>query len=759
MPRGFIRTVFPYVIAAVAVAAATFVRMLLGLLFAAQIPYSLYFPAIALAAMTGGMRVGVFATALSMITASIWFELPVYRPPTPLATVAVGVLFCSVGLLLAYMSALLRKARSTAEQRTEALRESEQRYRGIVEAAQEGIWILDLSGRTTYANSKMAELMACGVDELIGLHFTEYFLLPDRDAARQRVSDRLSGRLKGVSEVRLRRRDGSTLLAQVNVSVLMDAAGDAVGLMGLVSDITARHQLLATAEQLRLHIANSPLGIIEFDRDGRILTWSARATEIFGWESREAIGKTSTELALIPEEDLASVRAAAAAATDSRQRAAIFRNRNRRKDGATIQCEWYVSFLYDDAGRWPSILAQVLDVTARRHIEEERDRLLAETHAARMEAERANCAKDEFLATLSHELRSPMQAVLGWVSLMERGQLGGERLRQAVEVISRNVRHERQLIDDMLDISRIVAGKLQIEREPADLRAIVREIVDSFLPAAQERSVRLSTHLDDCGLLLVDHHRMRQVVGNLLNNALNFSPPGSVIEVDVVRQDGHARIRIRDHGEGIEPHVLPHVFERFHQADGTSTRRHGGLGLGLAIAKHLVEMHGGTIEAASEGKGRGATFDVRLPLIGAPTVLTKVPPTLAALRLAGVSVLVVDDCNDTRDLLNFLLLERGATVRTAASRPEALALLDDFRPEVLISDLRMPERDGYALLDEIRGRGVQVGAILLTGYADAGTRQTALARGFDLHLTKPIDPDELVHAVSTLLNTSRSLKM
>jgi signal transduction histidine kinase len=389
----------------------------------------------------------------------------------------------------------------------------------------------------------------------------------------------------------------------------------------------------------------------------------------------------------------------------------------------------------------------------RRRHDREQARMLAELHAARLEAEQANRAKDEFLAILSHELRSPMQTILGWSAVLEQGGLAAERAGQAVAVIARNARHEARLIDDLLDASRIVAGKFEIDLEPADLGAIVQETTDALAPDALGKSLSMVCQLEDCGFVIAHAPSLRQVFTNLLTNAIKFSPEDGRIDVRAFLDDDWLAVTIRDQGEGIAPDVLPHIFDGFRQADASTTRKHGGLGLGLAIAKHIVELHGGTIEAASAGIGHGAMFKIRLRPAAA------VPSTSAVRRpgpaLVGASVLVVDDDQDARDFLAFVLSEQGASVHVASSAKEAASMLGQYGPEILITDLSMPVHDGFSTLQHLRALGRPFGAILLTGYADAGTRHRALDAGFDLHLAKPVDPDELVQAVQTVREQER----
>jgi signal transduction histidine kinase/ActR/RegA family two-component response regulator len=388
--------------------------------------------------------------------------------------------------------------------------------------------------------------------------------------------------------------------------------------------------------------------------------------------------------------------------------------------------------------------------------------------SARAEAEAANRTKDEFLATLSHELRTPLSAVLGWARLLRAGKVDDDTMARALETIERNARSQAQLIEDLLDVSRIISGKLRLEVRQLDLPPVIEAALDVVRGAAEAKRVALETSLDRLlGPVAGDPDRLQQVVWNLLSNAVKFTSEGGRVEIRLERVAGRAEIRVSDTGAGIPPELLPHIFERFRQGDGSSTRSHGGLGLGLAIVRHIVELHGGSARAESDGPGRGSTFTISLPLA---VVWTPEPTALAAstghgagtLRpapiLAGIGVLIVDDLDDARDLLKTLLEQYGAEVRTAGSAPAALAMLAQFPTDVLVSDIEMPDQDGYALIRALRERKpaheASVPAVALTAYASAGDRVRALAAGFQVHVAKPVDPGELVDIVSKLAGGS-----
>ena len=404
------------------------------------------------------------------------------------------------------------------------------------------------------------------------------------------------------------------------------------------------------------------------------------------------------------------------------------------------------------------------DVSEQKRVEAERLRLFELESAARREAEEASRLRDEFLATVSHELRTPLTAILGWVQMLRSGSLPPEKHARALETVERNARAQAQLIEDLLDVSSILAGKLRLEVAVVDLRAVVEAALETVRPAAEAKGVRLQATLATGSTVMGDAHRLQQVVWNLLSNAVKFTPRAGRVQVLVECCESAVEISVADTGRGIPRDFQSHVFERFRQADGATTRAHGGLGLGLSIVRQLVEMHGGTVSVFSEGEGRGACFTVRLPLAVARRREVSPPPALAGLlaargiacppTLAGLHVLVVDDEVDTREMLQALLEHCGAHVRLAPSVPEAVRLFTARRPDLLLSDIGMPDADGYALIDQIRKlppeAGGRVPAVALTAYARTEDRTRALLAGFNNHVSKPVEPLELLAVLASL---------
>lgn len=424
-------------------------------------------------------------------------------------------------------------------------------------------------------------------------------------------------------------------------------------------------------------------------------------------------------------------------------------------------------------GRVIGTLTIIEDVTERvaREAElqaqlEDRSRLLSNEKLARNEAERANRLKDEFLATISHELRNPLNAILGWAHMMRLGNLTPANVERAVETIYRNAKSQAQLVSDLLDVSRIISGKLRLDVRMIDLLQIVNAAVDSIRPAADAKNIHLQTMLDPAaGPISGDADRLQQVVWNLLTNAVKFTPKGGRIQVKVQRINSHVEIVVTDSGLGINHEFLPYVFDRFRQADASTTRVHGGLGLGLSIVHQLVDLHGGSVSVDSEGEGKGASFTVTLPFVGVvdnPKDVEAVHPahsdeliSFAGLpSLEGLKVLVVDDEEDTRELIREVLKKCGAEVITSPSVTGAMIALEQHKPDILISDLGMPDEDGYALISKVRAlpaeQGGQIPAAALTAYARAEDRMRVLRSGFQFHLPKPVDSAELVTVVASL---------
>ena len=418
-----------------------------------------------------------------------------------------------------------------------------------------------------------------------------------------------------------------------------------------------------------------------------------------------------------------------------------------------------VTPIRDEAGDVQQLVTVSRDISEQKRAEQERALLLASERAARSEAERAARMKDDFVSTLSHELRTPLNAILGWIGVLKQHQ-SPDTVAKAIEVIDRNSRRQSQMVDDLLDMSRIMSGKLRLDVQRLDVASVIEETVASAQPAADAKGVRVVKVLGSAAIVQGDAGRLQQVVWNLVSNAIKFTPRGGLVQVTLRKVSSHIHIQVSDSGQGIRSDLLPHVFQRFRQGDASATRHHGGLGLGLAIVKNLVEMHGGSVEAASEGEGLGSVFTVRLPLALAaalpestgdgPEPEQRPPGDL----LDGLQVLVVDDEADARDVVQRLLEDAGARVKTAETAGQALAILDrGLAPDIILSDIGMPDQDGYDFMRRVRSMDsavAEVPAAALTALARVEDRKRALMAGYQTHLAKPVDPSELVAMVASL---------
>jgi PAS domain S-box-containing protein len=508
--------------------------------------------------------------------------------------------------------------------------------------------------------------------------------------------------------------------------------------------------LRKSEDQFRLLVEQvKDYAIFMLDPEGYITSWNTGAYNIKGYEAQEIIGQHFSRF--YPPEALAKNWPAYELEVAKREGRFEDEGWRVRKDGSLFWANVVITALYDETGTHIGFAKVTRDLTERRRTES---------------IEEANRRMNDFLAMVSHELRTPLNAMLGWVRLLRSGRLDPETFDRGLETIERNTLSQAKLIEDLLDVSRIVSGKLRLSVEPLDVEPVLKAAVDSVRLAAEAKGIRLHLVADStAGLVLGDRERLQQVVWNLLSNAIKFTPKGGKVSIELTRVDSSIELTVSDTGRGISPDFLPHVFERFRQADASTSRKHGGLGLGLAIVWYLVESHGGTVRAESEGEGKGAAFVVRLPIApvrretakskahtgnGSTHVGFECPPALA-----GVRVLVVDDEADTREMLALVLRECEAEVYPAESVPEALAALDEWDPEILVSDIGMPGEDGYELIRRVRARpaarGGAIPAVALTAYARFEDRMRALAAGFQMHVAKPVEPTELVMVIHSLL--------
>ena len=503
--------------------------------------------------------------------------------------------------------------------------------------------------------------------------------------------------------------------------------------------------------------------IISKDLNGVVRSCNAAAERMFGYSAAELVGRP---IRLIIPADRQAEEDDIIARLRRGERVDHFQTIRRAKDGRLLDVSLTVSPVRDTTGRVIGASKIARDITEQKRAAAERERLLEAERVARAEAERANRVKDDFVAMVSHELRTPLNAILGWTQLMTRGRNDPALIQRGIDVVARNTRLQAQLISDLLDISRIVAGKLQLDTRSVDLRAIVGQSLETIEEEARSKGVVIEPVLDDAGSLVSgDAARLQQICWNLLSNAVKFTPRGGRVRLRLTFDGPWAQVEVADTGVGIRPEFLPHVFDRFQQADRSITRQFGGLGLGLSIVKHLVELHGGTVEASSQGEGKGATFLVTLPVLSdvSEQERRRDPAESAdtGVALDAIRLLVVEDESDTLEFLRRLLTTHGATVLTAATANEALTLVRDQRPDLMISDIGLPEMDGYDLIQNVRRQpspGRDIPAIALTAYARSEDRTRALRAGYQAHIAKPVEPNELLAMIASFVELTGARK-
>jgi hypothetical protein len=658
------------------------------------------------------------------------------------------------------------------------LRESEARFQLLVASVRDyAIFMLDPMGHVLTWNAGAERFKGYRAQEIIGQHFSVFY--PDEARQKRWPEHELAvAKETGVFEDEgwRVRKDGSLFWANVVITAMRNADDELLGFAKVTRDLTQRRaqeeELRRSEERFRLLIEGvREYAIFMLDANGRVATWNVGAERIKGYAAADIIGQHFSVFypqeardSGWPEHEL-QLAAEKGSFVDTGWRV--------RKDGTTFLANVTISALRDDTGRLLGYAKLTRDLTESRRIEaiefanQQREEMLEAERSARMAAQRATRVKDEFLATLSHELRTPLSAILGWTQVLLKGRSlkGLDEQRRAIEVIDRNARAQVQLINDLLDMSRIMTGKLRLDLHQISLASVVEAAVDSAKPLAEAKGIRLKVILGASqDVVSADAGRLQQVAWNLLTNAIKFTPKGGQVQVLLQRVNSHLELSVSDTGIGIAPSYLPHVFDRFSQQDSSTARTFGGLGLGLAICKQLVELHGGSIKAASQGEGMGATFSVELPLSIVqlqdesaprihPTAETQPGEMLSLPRLEGVHVFSVDDEPDARELLRAVLEDQGAQVTSFASAEETLAALKTTRPTVLICDVGMPKTDGYQLIRTLRAeesRRERIPALALTAFARAEDRKRSLVAGYQAHLAKPFDVGELVLVVAGL---------
>ncbi|QSJ15081.1 PAS domain S-box protein [Nostoc sp. UHCC 0702] len=650
-----------------------------------------------------------------------------------------------------------KQAKESTRKLTTKVQEQANILNAILAASVDNIFIINRTGCYQYVSHGGAAVLGCKVEDIIGKNVRELDLptdFIDRVENQRQFVIATGEPIKDECEYVL--ADGRHYYEYILTP--LRNFDQIEGVITVSRDITehkrVEHSLRESEARFRRLFESNLVGVAFWNMDGFITDANDAYLQLAGYTRDEftANGKinwrqlTPIEYKHLDDRALTEVKATSVSH--------IYEKEYIHRNGKRVPVVLGVALLNDSLNDG---VAFVLDITERKHAEQERDRLLQRERAARKEAEVANRIKDQFLAVLSHELRTPLNPIMGWSKLLRSRKFDVETTNRALETIERNAKLQTQLIEDLLDVSRILQGKLSLNVCPVSLLMVVEGAIDTVRLAAEAKSIQIQTIIDpSLGQVMGDPNRLQQVVWNLLSNAVKFTPKGGHVEIRVAEVDYQAQITVSDTGKGITPDFLPYVFDYFRQADGTTTRKFGGLGLGLAIVRQVVELHGGTVWAESPGEGMGATFTVRLPFLlrneqvdledDQPQPFNPHPRILS-----NMEILVVDDEPDIRDLVSFILQEYGVKVTAVASAKEALQALSLSIPDVLISDIGMPEIDGYMLMRQVRKRSPQQGgnvpAIALTAYAGEINQQQALAAGFQLHISKPVDPELLVKAI------------
>ncbi len=661
----------------------------------------------------------------------------------------------------------------------QALRDSESKFRALFDQSAQFASILALNGVVVDVNRLAVE--ACGLErsDVIGKRFWDCAWWKRSSSVAEVIRAGCTSAARGEpfrGETPYFLADGTTRHAVLTIAPIAADDGSLLCLSAIATDVTERRiaqEALRESEQAvrdskaesdrqrRVYeaiLTNTPDLAYVFDLNHRFIYANEGLLTMWGRTWEEAIGKTFLELGYEPWQ----------AAMHDREIDQVVATRQPIRGevpftgtfGRRVYDYIFVPVLGVN-GKVEAIAGTTRDVTERKDAEAEREALLASERAARTEAERASHVKDEFLAMLSHELRTPLNAIVGWSQVLRREPPSAQTLAQGLDVIDRNARTQAQLIADLLDMSLLMSGKMQIDPQPVELLVVIEGAIQSVRASAETQGVTLEAALSPiAGTVRGDSTRLQQVVWNLLTNAIKFTPAGGRVRVTLAQMDTEVVIAVRDTGKGISPDFLPHVFERFRQAQSSAAREHRGLGLGLAIVKQLVDLHGGRVEATSEGEGQGSTFTVRLPIVKPHSGADAHGPHLQTLpvvsvpyeppNLEGIVVLAVDDDPDARDLVGRLLGECGARVVLAGSTQEALAMMKREQFDVIVSDIAMPMQDGYAFISAVRRMGARTPAVALSAFARAEDRRRSLHAGFQTHLAKPVEPAELVEMVSAL---------
>ena len=644
----------------------------------------------------------------------------------------------------------------------------------LVDAVQDyAMFLLGTDGEIRSWNRGAERIFGYAADEAVGSNFSRFYSSEDianRKPQRELETARDEGRVE--DEGWRYRKDGTRFWVNTVITAIRDQSGELRGFAKVTRDLTERREseerLRRSEEMFSLLVGSvQEYAIFMLDTTGHVMSWNAGAQRIKGYEPQEIIGRHFS--VFYPPED--QEKAITNLETAKRDGIVEDEGWRVRKDGTRFWANVVISAIYDRSGQLAGFAKITRDVTERREAEmtrvallEQREaRLIAEDERHRAEAsyraaQEANRAKDEFLMTLSHELRTPMTSIVGWSRLLVNMQPDDPMFRDALRSISRSAQHQARLIDDVLDVSRIISGKLRLIIEATDVVAVLRMAVEAVRPAADAKRITLEMSLGgEIGNIAIDATRFQQVVWNLLTNAVKFTPKGGTIVLSARRTASQLQVQVKDSGEGIDPQFLPHMFEPFRQAEGSTTRVHGGLGLGLSIVRYLVEAHGGSVTAVSAGRGSGSTFTVTLPIRSVVTKRVAEPeaevsetdPEPISPVLRGLKILIVDDDDEGRDLVRAVLTQAGADVTAADSAAAATQLLARSTPDVIITDIAMPSMDGFEFARRLRlAEETKKTKIVALSAFPPGQKVDA---AFDAHFVKPIDPADLVLSINSVV--------
>lgn len=660
----------------------------------------------------------------------------------------------------------------------ELMRESQERFLMVTRATYDAVWDWNLITNHVWWNEGVLAMNGYtdAQVEKTSAWWYEHIHPEDRERIVSGIHDVIDhGGERWSDEYRFLRADGGYNYI-FDRGFVLHRDGQPIRMLGAMQNITARKRaeeaLRQSQERLQIVLDASQVGLWYCDLPFDILNWSERTKEHF-WLPPDAVVPIDLFYQVIHPDDREPTRTAIEKSINEKT---YYDIEYRTVNPHTGAIKWIHAIghgFYNEAGEPIRFDGITIDITDDKLIQSEREYLLQREKDARAEAETANRLKDEFLATLSHELRTPLSSILGWSRLLKERQVEGEQAIRAIETIERNARSQSQLIEDILDVSRIVSGKLRLDVQPLELASIIETAIESVRPAAEAKKIRLQRVIDSGGMISGDADRLQQIIWNLLSNAIKFTPKEGRVQIKLERVNSHIEIIVADNGIGISEESLPFIFERFRQSDSSTTRKHGGLGLGLAIVRHLVELHGGMVHAASDGLNQGSIFTVIFPLI--PLRSKEIPSAAEIERvhpkatgdivldcpaeIEGLRILLVDDEPDTRDLITYVLETCKANITGVSSVTEALELVKNEKFDVLISDIGMPERDGYDLIKTLRqlpsGQGGRIPAVALTAYARVEDRMRVLSAGFHMHIPKPVEPAELIAVVASLANWNK----